>query len=153
MDINEEFWQYLGFSVGEGSDRRYFVFRVLPFGLATACYVFTKLLRPLVKRWRSHGLRAIVYIDDGICAASTEAESKAACDFIVEDLRRAGFILNLEKSALEPTQIGRWLGFTIYLDSGAFLVPEEKISKLRSSVTSMVAAGSCSAQQLASVVG
>lgn len=34
-----------------------------------------------------------------------------------------------------------------------FLVPEKKISKLRSSVTSMVAAGSCSARQLASVVG
>lgn len=86
MDINEEFWQYLGLSVGEGSDRRYFV------------------------RWRSHGLRSIVYIDDSICAASTEAESKAACDIIVEDLHRASFALNLKKSALEPTQIGRWLG-------------------------------------------
>ena len=106
-----------------------------------------------MKRWRSHGLRAIVYIDDGICVASTEAESKAVCDFIVEDLHRARSVLNLEKSALEPTQIGRWLGFTIDLDSGAFLVREEKISKLRSSVTSMVAAGSCSARQLASVVG
>ena len=29
--------------------RRYYVFRVLPFRLASACYVSTKLLRPLVK--------------------------------------------------------------------------------------------------------
>lgn len=73
MDINEEFWQYLGFSVGEGSDRRYFMFKVLPFGLATACYVFTKLLQPLVKRWRSIMALELLFTD-GICAASTEAE-------------------------------------------------------------------------------
>ena len=42
------------------------MFCVLPFGLASACYVFTKLLRPLVKRWRSLGLHVFLYIDDGI---------------------------------------------------------------------------------------
>ncbi len=64
---------------------------VLPFGLATACYVFTYLLRPLVKRWRSNGLKAIVYVDDGICAASSESQAEVARDCIVVDLRRAGF--------------------------------------------------------------
>ena len=50
------------------------------FGLNTACYVVTKFLRPLVKHWRSHGRRAIVYIDDGICATSNvqEAEQHSA---------------------------------------------------------------------------
>ena len=48
------------------------------FGLATACYVFTKLLRPLVKHWRSMGLHTIVYIDDGICASASKAEAETA---------------------------------------------------------------------------
>ena len=30
---------------------RFFSFKVLPFGLSSACFCFTKLLRPLVKRW------------------------------------------------------------------------------------------------------
>ena len=51
------------------------MFRVLPFGLSTACYVFTKLLRPPVRRWSSRGLTCIVYIDDGIYAA----ESRDQC--------------------------------------------------------------------------
>ena len=71
VDIHEDSWPYLGFSWGSGPARRWYTFRVLPFGLSSACYVFTKLLRPLVKRWRSKGLRCIVYIDDGICASKS----------------------------------------------------------------------------------
>ena len=62
VDIHKDFWEYLGFSWGDGANRKFYIFHVLPFGLATACYVFTKLLRPLVKQWRARGLRAIVYI-------------------------------------------------------------------------------------------
>ena len=44
MDIHKDSQTYLGFSWGEGANRKLYVFRVLPFGLASACYVFTKLL-------------------------------------------------------------------------------------------------------------
>ena len=50
VDINQDCWPYLGFSWKDPRGvRRFYMFRVLPFGLSTACYVFTKLLRPLVK--------------------------------------------------------------------------------------------------------
>jgi len=52
VDINQQHWDYLGSSWGEGETQQYYVFCVLTFGLATACYVFSKLLRPLVKYWR-----------------------------------------------------------------------------------------------------
>ena len=153
VDINEEFWQYLGFSVGYGCSRRYFMFKVVPFGLATACYVFTILVRPLVKHWRSQGLRAIVYIDDGICAASTKTLATAACTTIVEDLHRAGFVINQEKCTLEPTQIGRWLGFIIDLQRGTFFVPDKKIAKLRHSPSLVSNSDTCSVLNLAGIVG
>ena len=61
VDIHPDFWTYLGFSWCIGKARLFYMymFRVLPFGLASACYVFTKLLRPLVKRWRAKGIRAL----------------------------------------------------------------------------------------------
>ncbi len=37
VDINENSWKYLGFSWGVGIHRKFYQFRVLPFGLATAC--------------------------------------------------------------------------------------------------------------------
>ena len=63
VDIHVDFWPHLGFSWGVHTTRKFYMFKVLPFGLASACYVFTKLLRPFVKKWRSEGIRAIVYMD------------------------------------------------------------------------------------------
>ena len=48
VDIHADYWQNLGFSwKGENGVIVYYMFRVLPFGLATAPFVFTKLLKPL----------------------------------------------------------------------------------------------------------
>jgi hypothetical protein len=60
VDVAPEFWQYLGFE-WQG---KYYVFCQLPFGLATACFVFTKLMKQLVAFWRKSGIRVIPYIDD-----------------------------------------------------------------------------------------
>ena len=43
---------------------RYFSFTVLPFGFS-AYFCFTKLMRPLVKRWRSMEHNSFIYLDDG----------------------------------------------------------------------------------------
>ena len=101
VDIHQDSWPYLGFSWGVDHERKWFMFRVLLFGLSTACYVFTKLLRPLVKRWRSKGLRCIVYVDDGICASSDRQQCVVDTQQIVNDITLAGFIINTEKSSLE----------------------------------------------------
>jgi hypothetical protein len=52
IDIFPEHQTYLGFSWVFNGIKKYFCFSVLPFGLSTAPYVFTKVLRPLVKFWR-----------------------------------------------------------------------------------------------------
>ena len=59
VDIAGIHWKYVGFSWGG----KFYVFTVLPLGLSTACYIFTKLVRPLVRYWRSLGLiiKIVVY--------------------------------------------------------------------------------------------
>jgi len=47
LDINYHCWKYLGFSWSLNGVEKYFVFRVLPFGLSSACYLFTKMFKPL----------------------------------------------------------------------------------------------------------
>ena len=44
---------------------RYFVFTVLPFGLSSAPYIFTKCLKPLEKYWRFNGVNIALFLDDG----------------------------------------------------------------------------------------
>ena len=139
---------------GENVNRKFYIFRVLPFGLASACYIFTKLLRPLVKRWRSLGLHIIIYIDDGICASASEAKSIEDREIITSDLEKAGFVLNIPKSHLEPHQITDWLGVIIDLCAGCFRVPTDKIDRLKTAIRSISTQGNrVAACFLASVIG
>ena len=66
VDIYPEHWKYLAFCWGTGHSKRYFVFTVLPFGLATAPFVFTKIQKALLKHWRAQGIRIFTYLDDGV---------------------------------------------------------------------------------------
>ena len=153
VDIHVDFWTYLGFSWGLGTTRKYYMFKVLPFGLASACYVFTKLLRPLVKRWRSKGIRVVVYIDDGMGASKTKALNVAHRDVVVSDLKFAGFVLNVPKSHLDPQQVGKWLGFIIDLLEGNFYVPDDKLKSLKSAIRCAYPVDMAPARCLAKIVG
>ena len=67
LDICPHHRQYLGFACMFPDGReRFFMINVLPFGLSTAPYIFTKLFRPLVKYWRSRCFPSVVYLDDGL---------------------------------------------------------------------------------------
>ena len=90
-------YQFLEFCWDMNGIVNYYVFKVLPFGLSTACYVFTKLLRPLVKHWCGRGLKTIIYLDDGIIAVKGEVEANIESRKVKQDLEKAGFIVNTEK--------------------------------------------------------
>ena len=155
IDIHPDCWPYLGFAWNDSSEccRKFYMFRVLPFGLSTACYVFTKVLRPLVKHWRSQGRRAVIYIDDGICAASNVQDAACNSQAIQNDLARAGFVVNTSKSRLTPHQVGEWLGFIINLAEGCFSVPNDKLVRLKSSGLSLMHLSRVHIRAVASVVG
>jgi hypothetical protein len=56
IDIYQPHTDFLGFAWPDDNGiLNYYTFLVLPFGLSSACYIFTKLTRPLVKKWRSEG--------------------------------------------------------------------------------------------------
>ena len=86
--------RYLGFEWGES----FYTFVVLPFGLSSAPYVFTKMMCPLVRLWRSNGLKAIVYLDDGIVALPDELGAITASGWVRGTLAKAGWIRNEAKS-------------------------------------------------------
>jgi hypothetical protein len=54
---------FLGFSWKCGHVK-WFAFLVLPFGLSSACYICTKITRPLIKKWRGEGKQVLMYLDD-----------------------------------------------------------------------------------------
>ena len=125
VDIAKEHWKYLGFSWGSC----YHVFTVLPFGLASACYIFTKLVRPLVGYWRRKGLRIVVYLDDCLCAVTGEERACEASALVQSTLENSGFVPNIEKSKWTPTRRLQWLGFVLDLSKGQIETPLEEAAE------------------------
>lgn len=129
------------------------MFTVLLFGLSTACYVFTKLLRPLVRIWRSTGIKVVMYIDDGIIVAPTVSKTTSESKCIWESLHRPGFVINKEKSNWEPSQSGLWLGFKIDLGKGTLAIPIEKTAQLKDMIANTQQSSTIMPKTLASIVG
>ena len=70
VEIFPDLRQYLGFSWRfDFGVRQILFFSVLPFGLSSAPYIFTKLVRALVGYWRGLDRRVFMFLDDGIGGA------------------------------------------------------------------------------------
>ena len=149
VDIASEHWKYLGFSWED----RFYVFTVLPFGLSTACYMFTKLVRPLVRYWRGKGLRIIVYLDDGLCAVKGEENAHTASTLVQTTLEKSGFVANVAKSNWTPTQRLQWLGFVLDLKKGHIEIPPDRIDATRHRLQAVRDVKTIQARHLASIVG
>ena len=149
VDIAKEHWKYLGFSWGSC----YYVFTVLPFGLASACYICTKLVRPLVGYWRRKGLRIVVYLDDGLCAVTGEERACEASALVQSTLENSGFVANVEKSKWTPTRHLQWLGFVLDLSKGQIEIPQERVSATKKKLQRACQLQRLPARELASIVG
>ena len=101
VSINSSQSNYLGFSfVWPEIGQRFFEFVQLPFGLISACYLFTKLTRPLIKYWRVQGFNVFIYIDDGLAVCDHHAQALNLSAQVQLDLSQAGFIVNQKKIPL-----------------------------------------------------
>ena len=116
---------YLGFSWALDHEPEFYAFCVLPFSLATACYVFTKVKRPHVKYWRQQGVRVVVYLDDGLVAVEGVQNATKVSTVVQQDLIKAGWVENVTKSEWVPSQQRSWLGFNIDLEKGTIEVSQQ----------------------------
>lgn len=154
LDIYPEHRKYLGFSwTFKNSVQRYFKFNVLPFGLSTAPYIFTKLMRPLVKLWRIRGFYSLVYLDDGLDFEETIEKAEYAAHHIRGDLFAAGFVVAEEKSIWDPTQIMEWLGIKWNSINGTISIADKRITKAASLLSNAIQFPTKSARELAKLVG
>jgi hypothetical protein len=135
VDIHPDYWQFLGFE-WEG---QFYVFCQLPFGLATACYVFSKITKQLSQRWRGLGIRVLAYIDDFFFTCSSAAEFAFVQKQVLEDFARAGFVLSLEKCQLRTSHVVKFLEFVIDSFHGVFRLTAVQKDKLRSAIANCLA--------------
>ena len=101
--------------------KNYFVFNVLPFGLSTAPYIFTKLLKPLIGHWRGSGKRICMFLDDGLGGNSSKESATVDAKAVKEDLGQLGFVLSENKCFWEPPLTQTWLGHVFNMSENLFV--------------------------------
>lgn len=149
IPINPIHWKYLRFKWLA----RTYQFTCLPFGLASAPRVFTKILRPVVGFLRSKGIRCVIYLDDILLLEQDKSrliEHTATTVLLLEAL---GFLVNYPKSALEPAQKLIFLGFTIDSVMKELSLPQEKMEVIVKEAKSILELQKISARSLAQLIG
>ena len=129
VNLHPSIQKYFGFSFNFQGEQYFGHYTVGPFGLSSMPLLFTKLLKPWTKRWRSLGLHCFLYLDDGLCICPTREEVEFFSPIVRKDLERAGILEQTQKCVWDPTQAVVWLGFEINLKDYTLSVPNQKIFK------------------------
>ena len=146
IDIDERYYEYLGFEWLYEGKSQYFVFTVLPFGLSSAGHIFTKTVRCLISHWRGQSIKILAYLDDGLCALEWSK-------IVRSDLEKSGFVENIEKSEWFPRQDLIFLGIGVNTVNNVLYIPESKKERIISAVNKAISSRAATARQLASVTG
>ena len=150
VSVAPEHRKFLGFSW----QSKHYQFAALPFGLKSAPFIFTKLLRPLVAYWRSKGIRMFMYLDDGTVGSASREEAEVHAAIIQQDIQAAGLVVNSAKSNFQPRQKIECLGHVIDSAENKITITEERVSACKRLLVEVASAGSqLSARKIAKLTG
>jgi hypothetical protein len=150
VNIHPDHVNLMGFS----HRSRYFVQQQMPFGARSAPYFFTALTGTLARRWRALGIRVQFYLDDFLFLNESKAGLQKDMARALEDLHNSGFLVNMSKCHLEPTQDIEFLGITINTLAYTFAIPDRRVSKFEDAKEQMrQAQGRPSARLVARLTG
>ena len=106
-------------------------FRAMGFGykLAPRCYV--KLWRPIVKLFRSMGIRMMMYIDDVIVLGRDARECARNTATVITVVQSLGAILKKSKCELTPSTNFEFLGKVLDTQNMTVSLPHRKVKELK----------------------
>ncbi|XP_056408500.1 uncharacterized protein LOC130311793 [Hyla sarda] len=128
-------------------------FQSLPFGLSSAPWCFTKLLKPVVAMLRSRGVRLIIYLDDILIMAQTLHLINLHTQWTLSLFTNLGFLINTKKSVLTPSKEVEFLGFSINTQLALLSLPNRKLSLIRKEIPSILNKKLICLRSLARIVG
>lgn len=149
INIHPESRKFLRFLV----DDKIYQFNVLPFGICTAPFIFTKLMKPIMKLLRSRGFISSIYLDDIFLTGSSYDDCKQNVEFTESLLKSLGFIVNDEKSFKVPSKSCKYLGYIIDTHKWELSLPQEKRTRIRTELVNIKNMKRCKIRKFAQLIG
>ncbi|CAJ0962706.1 unnamed protein product [Ranitomeya imitator] len=109
----------------------HFQFTALPFGLATAPRVFTKVMAAVMAILHSRGVVVLPYLDDLLIKGPSFQACESSVHITLDSLSRLGWLINLDKSSPVPARRISFLGMILDTSRGLVLLPRSKAQALQ----------------------
>ena len=149
ISVHSEDQKFLKFSW----NGRMYKFVCVCFGLKSAPFLFTKVLKPVYAWFRQQNTRCSYYIDDSLNMDQDRAVCQGNTNFMVKSLDSFGFTINFTKSSLIPAQRIVFFGFIIDSVEFKVYITEEKIQKILTKAKALLKKGVVIVRALAFFIG
>ncbi|KAM9330426.1 putative ATP-dependent RNA helicase DDX60 [Gastrophryne carolinensis] len=146
IDLKDTYWQvpmsplaqsFMRFAIEDGDRILHFQFVCLPFVLASAPRIFTKVLAEPLAFLRRKGIGVVGYLDDLLLFAQSKDRLLEDIRFAMNLLAHLGWMVNYNKSSLTPSQTMTYLGFEINSVRQVLTLPHQKVLALQEAVRSI----------------
>ena len=149
IPIQEQSRKYLRFH----AQGRTYQFRALPFGLSTAPMEFTVLAKEVKLMAIHKGIRIHQYLDDWLVRAGSHQACLHRTQILVKMCQDLGWLVNLEKSELEPKQVFNFVGYQFDLRSGRVRPTPDRWQSLQGKIQTLLSLPACPVRQFMSLIG
>lgn len=149
VPIHPAYRKFLRFSI----QNIQYQFRAMCFGPTVAPRTFTKIVSVVTAYLRMYNIRLVAYLDDWLILNSQRNMLLRDQEKVLKLLTHLGFIVNVAKSQLTPTQNVTYLGCQFRLDQGLVYPTQVRILKLEIEILHFMKKHFASAQNFLKILG
>ena len=128
-------------------------FKALPFGLSTAPLEFTVIAKEVKLMAMHKGIRIHQYLDDWLVRAMSYQVCIQHTRVLLEMCQDLGWVVNREKSELDPKQVFDFVGYQFDLRSGRVRPTPDRWQNLKTKIQAILARPTCPVRQFISLIG
>ena len=149
VPINSQSRKYMRFHM----QGKTYQFKALPFGLSTAPMEFTVITKEVKWLAMRQGIRIHQYLDDWLVRARSLQVCRQQTQSLVTLCKDLGWLVNQEKSELEPKQIFNFVGYQFDLKQGRVRPTQERWQGLQVKIREILASPVCPVRNFMSLFG
>ena len=149
IPIHSQSRKYMCFHV----QGRSYQFKALPFGLSTAPMEFTVVAKEVKLMALQRGIRIHQYLDDWLVSIRSHHTSLQHTQTLVALCLKSGWLVNREKSELDPKQVFNIIGYQFDLKEGKVRPTPERWQVLTNKIQAILSGPVCPVRQFMSLIG
>ena len=128
-------------------------FKALPFGLSTAPLELTVTAKEVKLMAIHKGIRIHQYLDNWLVRAASHRVCLQHTQDLVKICQELGWLVNSEKSVLEPKQIFDFVGYQFDLRAGQVRPTPDRWQNLQDKILEILSLPTCLVRQFMSLIG